>query len=223
MSILATDRFLAHLKSIFPARASPNPWFLVAAVAFSASNRPEEVPRVLSYAVRDVEAEQDKLTLANKVREALFKAGLTSGYSRTINSLKTMYDEVPELRPRDKNVLSQRNVNMSVQEYEQVGKETFGNMYGETASEVQSMLDAIYPDMGYFSKAIGYGYTYGYTGILSIVASLTCMDTAQQIAWHLASAQRAGATIEEIRAVREIAMEVGRKAGIEWRNGVPDV
>jgi hypothetical protein len=84
--------------------------------------------------------------------------------------------------------------------------------------------------IGYFSKAIGYGYTYGYTGILSIVetsytlvASLTCMDTAQQIAWHLASAQRAGATIEEIRAVREIAMEVGRKAGIEWRNGVPDV
>lgn len=82
MSVLATDRFLAHLKSIFPARASSNPWFLVAAVAFSASNRPEEVPRVLSYAVRDVEVEQDKLKLANKVREALFKAGLTSGYSR---------------------------------------------------------------------------------------------------------------------------------------------
>ena len=37
---------------------------------------------------------------------------------------------------------------MSVQEYEQVGKEIFENMYGETAPEVQSMLDAIYPDMG---------------------------------------------------------------------------
>lgn len=37
---------------------------------------------------------------------------------------------------------------MSVQEYEQAGKELFANMYGETASDVQSMLDAIYPDMG---------------------------------------------------------------------------
>lgn len=75
-----------------------------------------------------------------------------------------MYDEVPELRPRDGSVLRyedssiqtqtrstfrhQRNVNMSVQEYEQAGKELFANMYGETASDVQSMLDAIYPDMG---------------------------------------------------------------------------
>jgi len=37
---------------------------------------------------------------------------------------------------------------MSIPEYEQVGKETFANMYGETGSEVQSILDAIYPDMG---------------------------------------------------------------------------
>lgn len=81
-SIIATDRFLAHLKSIFPVRASLNPWFIVAAVAFSASNRPEEVPRVLTYAIRDVQTEQDKLTIGNKARDALFKAGLTSGYPR---------------------------------------------------------------------------------------------------------------------------------------------
>lgn len=49
------------------------------------------------------------------------------------------------------------------------------------------------------------------------------MDTAQQIVWHLANARRAGATVAEIRAVREIAMEVGRQAGVEWGNGVPEV
>ena len=49
------------------------------------------------------------------------------------------------------------------------------------------------------------------------------MDTAQQIVWHLANAQRAGATVAEIRAVREIAMEVGRKVGVQWGNGVPEV
>jgi len=200
----------------------------VAAVAFSASNRPDEVPRVLAYAIRDVQTEQDKLTIGNKVRDALFKAGLTSGYPRALNSMKAMYDKVPELRPRDKSIF--RNVGMSLQEYEQVGKYTFGKLYGETAAEVQSMMDTVYPDMGYFSKALAYGFTYGGTDILStvetsytLVASLISMDTAQQIVWHLANAQRAGATVAEIRAVREIAMEVGRKAGVEWGNGVPEV
>lgn len=81
-SVIATDKFMAQLKSIYPKQASSNPWFLVAAVAFSASNRPDEVPRVLTYAIRDVQTEQDKLTIGKKVREALFKAGLTSGYPR---------------------------------------------------------------------------------------------------------------------------------------------
>ncbi|KAK2460667.1 hypothetical protein APHAL10511_007137 [Amanita phalloides] len=220
--------FLAHLKSIFPAGASPNPWFLVAAVAFSASNRPEEVPRVLKYAIKDAQTEQEKTLIAKKVREGLIKAGLTSGYSRSINSLKALYDTVPELRPTDMTVL--RNVNLSLQEYEKLGRETFAKLYGETAQGVQAMLDTIYPDMGWFSKTIGYGLMYGFTDILSntetsytLVASLISMDTAQQIIWHLANARRAGATVAEIRAVRDIAMEVGRETGIEWRNGVPEV
>ena len=37
---------------------------------------------------------------------------------------------------------------MSLQEYEQVGKDTFGKLYGETAAEVQSLMDTVYPDMG---------------------------------------------------------------------------
>ena len=84
--------------------------------------------------------------------------------------------------------------------------------------------------IGYFSKTLAYGFTYGGTDILStvetsytLVASLISMDTAQQIVWHLANARRAGATVAEIRAVREIAMEVGRKVGVEWKNGVPEV
>ena len=37
---------------------------------------------------------------------------------------------------------------MSLQEYEQVGKDTFRKLYGETAGEVQSIMDTVYPDMG---------------------------------------------------------------------------
>ena len=137
---------------------------------------------------------------------------------------------------------------MSLKDCEEKGKETFTNLYGGTAQGVQTLLDDIYPDMGmcqtpntkrrptlvcntgWFSNTIGYGLVYGFTDVLSLVetsytlvTSLISVDTAQQIAWHLANAQRAGATLEEVRAVREIAMEVGRKAGVEWRNGVPEV
>ncbi|KAF8626203.1 hypothetical protein AX15_004893 [Amanita polypyramis BW_CC] len=227
MSVLGTDTFLTHLKSLFPARSTANPWYIVAAVAFSASNRPQEVPRVLQYVVRDAQTEQEKIVVAKKVRDALFKAGLTSGYPRAINSLKALYDVVPDLRPTN---MILRNANMSLKDYEEKGKDIFANLYGETGKDIQSLMDGIYPEMGWFSNTIGYGLVYGFTDVLSmeetsytLVASLISVDTAQQISWHLANARRSGATLEEIRAVREIAVEVGRKAGVEWRNGVPEV
>lgn len=49
------------------------------------------------------------------------------------------------------------------------------------------------------------------------------MDTPRQIAWHLANARTGGATLEETKAVRQIAMEVASASGIQWMNGVPEV
>jgi hypothetical protein len=63
-----------------------NPWFIVAAVAFSASNRPEAVPRVFKQALQDLKNESydksEELMLAKKLREALFKSGFISGYPK---------------------------------------------------------------------------------------------------------------------------------------------
>lgn len=60
-----------------------NPWYIVAAVAFSASNRPETVPHVFQHVAQDLQGERaSQLLLARKMRDALFKSGLTSGYPR---------------------------------------------------------------------------------------------------------------------------------------------
>lgn len=56
-----------------------------------------------------------------------------------------------------------------------------------------------------------------------MIASLIASDLPRQIEWHLAGARRGGATIEEVRAVRQMAMEVATRAGVEWRDEVPDV
>lgn len=55
-------------------------------VAYSASNKPEAVPKVFEYALQELKAnkatEAEQFLLAQKMREALLKAGLTSGYPR---------------------------------------------------------------------------------------------------------------------------------------------
>jgi len=95
---------LDHIQSLFPTNnlksASEvetildNKWYLIAAVAFSAGNAPEEVPHVFKYALQGLseahtrlhtdpdQAHEDRLTLARRLRDTLFVAGVTSGYAR---------------------------------------------------------------------------------------------------------------------------------------------
>ena len=82
----------------------------------------------------------------------------------------------------------------------------------------------------FFSTTFAYGYTYGFPLVLSaaetsfaIVAALIASDTPRQIDWHLQGAVRNGASIAEIQAVRQIAIEVARAAGITWKNDIPDI
>lgn len=99
MANLATNELLASLKALYPIENSSavdkvgseveNPWYIVTAVAFSASNRPEAIPLVFKYVLQELEAlsasEKDRARLVVKMREGLFKAGLISGYSRVSN------------------------------------------------------------------------------------------------------------------------------------------
>ncbi|KAJ3868671.1 AhpD-like protein [Lentinula novae-zelandiae] len=222
---------LSHLKSIYPSTGisnASNPWYIVTAVAFSASNEPQAVPEVFNYALAEAGQErEERLLLARKFRDALFKAGLTSGYSKTINSLAALHEVMP---PELRDTTMLRDKTTSIQDHEGNGRAFFRETYGDTADSVQTLLDTIYPDMGYFSNTIGYGYTYGFTDILSpletsyvLVASLIASDTPRQINWHLDGARRNGATLEEVKAVRQIAIEAASAAGVKWKDVVPEV
>ncbi|THG99664.1 hypothetical protein EW145_g7219 [Phellinidium pouzarii] len=241
-SNIASKDFLAHLKSLYPSEPkshSPtgstdlqNPWFLVAAVAYSAGNRPEAVPRVYESVIDALDSAAashgEKLSTTRVLRDAIFKSGMIGGYSRTISALIALYEATPsELRETK---LIRQVDNDTVADLVSRGDELFTAMYGETAASVQSLLEAIHPDMAWFSKNIAYGHTYNATHVVSqrdtsyaIVAALIAMDTPRQVAWHLANCRRGGASLEEVRAVRRIAMEVAEACGVKWRDGVPEV
>ncbi|KAK7049444.1 hypothetical protein VNI00_006050 [Paramarasmius palmivorus] len=117
----------------------------------------------------------------------------------------------------------------------ETGKAFFQQLYGETATDVQGLLDRIYPDLGWFSNTIGYGLVYSFpqptTGTLmtpletsyTLVSALIANDTPRQVNWHLAGARRVGATMEEVKAAREIAMQCAELVGVKWKEGVPEV
>ena len=82
----------------------------------------------------------------------------------------------------------------------------------------------------WFCNAIAYGSVCGYTEILDqletsyvLVGSLIAVDTPSQIGWHLDNARRGGASLEQIRAVRQIAICASQSAGVRWRNVIPEV
>jgi len=83
---------------------------------------------------------------------------------------------------------------------------------------------------GWFSNTIAYGSVYGHTEILDqletsyiLVGSLIAVDTPRQIGWHLDNACRGGASLEQIRAVRQIAISASQSAGVRWRNVIPEI
>ncbi|CAL1703379.1 unnamed protein product [Somion occarium] len=240
MAQLATAQFLQHLRSLYPHQSgSPDtpsaivgqPWYLIAAVAFSASNKPDATAVVFQYVLNDLEkvefaAEKDRhaarLAVARRIREAVLQSGLLSGYARAINSLVALHGVTPpELREQT----TIRNTNQHITDYAE-------NDMGEQLSNISFSLNfgADHENTGWFSNTVGYGITYRGTNVLSqvetsyvIATANICMDTPRQIAWHLANARHGGATVEQAKAVREIAMEVASAAGIQWTEAVPEV
>jgi len=245
--ITATTELLRKLKALYPAPLSgistadvlQNPWWILVASVFSTGNAPESVPVLFQFVLAELEdaqtelgVEQDKaheerLLLARKFRDTLFKSGMFSGYSKAINALKALYDVTPEdLCDRE----TLRDKNVSIEEYERIGLDFFRTLNGDNTEMIKSMLDSVFPDLGWFGIVIAYGCVYGfleYTNQLetsyAIVGTLVAADTPLQINWHLQNARRGGASAAQAKAAREIAVETARAVGVTWLNAIPEV
>lgn len=77
---------------------------------------------------------------------------------------------------------------------------------------------------------MAYGYVYSFSDVLghvdtsfAMISALIASDTPLQIGWHLRGAIRNGASEAEVRAVRQIAIDVSTAAGVQWKSAIPDL
>ncbi|VDC03923.1 unnamed protein product [Peniophora sp. CBMAI 1063] len=247
MADIASDDLLAKLKGLYPSNEEltaskdvlKNPWWILTATALTTGNQPEAVPRVFFYVLADLEkaqaalnvtgeqAHDEKLYFARKFRDAIFKCGMVAGYSKAINALVSLNKVIPA---HLKDTKPLRNTSESIENHDKHGKEFFKALYGDTAEGVQGLLDEAMPDLGWFCSTIAYGAIYGYLEYIDqletsymLVGTLVAGDTPLQITWHLNNARRGGATLEQARAAREIAVEASKAAGVVWKNAIPEV
>lgn len=137
---------------------------------------------------------------------------------------------------------------VSVKELAKAGKEYFYSTYGDTAEATQAFLRDIYPDLGetflssefqicplthlpeFFTTTFAYGYAYQFPQILSgvetsfvMLAANVATDVPKQVSWHLQGAIRNGASLDEVRAIRKISLEVAKASGVVFKNEVPEI
>lgn len=102
---IASPAFLGYLKALYPdtliigiSETTPitrNRWYIVASVAYCASNRPEGVPRVLEFVLEGLEesgnrSHEKRLRVVQEIRDAIFKAGMTCGYAKVLSTRESL-------------------------------------------------------------------------------------------------------------------------------------
>ncbi|CAM1510251.1 Fc.00g005860.m01.CDS01, partial [Cosmosporella sp. VM-42] len=214
-----------------------NSWYFITATTLSALNRPDELPKVLRHAIEDgLEATEtaagpdEQLRVSRRIREALIKASSVGGMPKTINALLALKAVTPEalLDPPQGDISSERYRDIHDTPPSRVlqrGQTFFEKIYGKVSRRVMGQMDRSgAEDLGLMARLM-YGYVISNTSILSpaetsfvLIASLIPQDVNPQLKGHLRGALNGGATVEEVRAVRDVVIRICEASGMERLN-----
>ncbi|KAI9817747.1 MAG: hypothetical protein M1827_000866 [Pycnora praestabilis] len=216
-------------------------WYFIAGVTLSVINRPDEIPKVFKYAIdhgighSDSKPEHDEqLKIARKMREALTKSAAIEGLpktkliitDKTINALFALKEQTPE--PLQDPPLGYSPTARSVEVYDipssQIlhrGQTFFDRVYGKISKRVMGQMDRSgTEDLGITARLM-YGYLLSNTNVLTaaessfvLIAGLIPQDVNPQLKGHLKGALNNGATVEEVKAVRNIVIQICEAGGM---------
>ncbi|KAK4151176.1 hypothetical protein C8A00DRAFT_17388 [Chaetomidium leptoderma] len=226
-------------------------WYFIAATALSLLNRPDEVAKVYQHALRHgpgdtTPSRDDKLRISRRMREALIKAAAVGGVPRTINALFELKKVTPEELLDDPEAFSPTGrraeiYDTSASHIIQRGQSFFEAVYGKITKRIMGQMDRSgTEDLGLMARLM-YGYVLSNTNVLSaaetsfvMIAGLIPQDVNPQLKGHLRGALNGGATVEQVKAVRNLVVELCQAAGMKmlddsnpagfgWRSEVADL
>ncbi|KAK1770677.1 AhpD-like protein [Phialemonium atrogriseum] len=210
-----------------------NTWYFIAATTLSILNRPDEIHKVYKHAIDngpghiDIAASPDEqLGITRRMREALVKAAAIGGLPKTINSLLELKKATPEHLIDEPLGCSptMRSVDVYDVPSSQIlhrGQTYFDKVYGKVSKRVMGQMDRSgTEDLGLTARLM-YGYILSNTQVLTpvetsfvLIAALIPQDVNPQLKGHLKGSLNAGATVEEVKAVRNVVMEICEVSGM---------
>ncbi|KAL3428109.1 carboxymuconolactone decarboxylase [Phlyctema vagabunda] len=224
-SLLASIKKHPHLPQ--------HTWYFITVTTLCMLNRPEEIPAVYKYALEcDYETLDLKLLLekqlkiSRRMRESLIKASAVGGIPKAINALCALKEVTPlELRddPAEFSPTDRRGDIYSIPSalIIQRGQDFFSKVYGKVAKRIMGQMDySGTEDLGLIARLI-YGHLLSNTTVLSpaetsfvLIAGLIPQDVNPQLKGHLRGALNGGASVEEVRAVRETVIKICEASGM---------
>ncbi|KAG7417804.1 Uncharacterized protein Forpe1208_v004067 [Fusarium oxysporum f. sp. rapae] len=228
-------------------------WYFITATTLSALNRPDELPEVFKNAMGEgsdttgdgVPSRDDQLRISRRFREALLKASAVGGMPKSINALMSLKSATPEdLQDETGTGTSIRHKDIYDTAPTQVlerGQAFFEAIYGKISRRIMGQLDRSgAPDLGLLAR-LTYGYVLSNTDVLTqaetsfvLIASLIPQDVNPQLKGHLRGALNGGASVDEVRAVRDVVIKICEASGMKrleenaiggwgWRSEVVNV
>ncbi|KAJ4263167.1 hypothetical protein NW762_006789 [Fusarium torreyae] len=232
-----------------------NTWYFITATTLSALNRPDELPKLFKHVIEgtpgiveeDAPGRDEQLRISRRLREALLKASAVGGMPKTINALMSLKSATPEdlldeTGVEDAPSTRHRDIyETSPSQVLERGQTFFNNIYGKISRRIMGQMDRSgAPDLGLLAR-LTYGYVLSNTDVLTpaetsfvLIASLIPQDVNPQLKGHLRGALNGGASVDEVRAVRDIVIRICEASGMKkleenaiggwgWRSEVANV
>ncbi|KAI9761745.1 MAG: hypothetical protein M4579_000839 [Chaenotheca gracillima] len=224
-------------------------WYFIAGVTLSVINRPDEIPKVFNQAINpgnsipdtnssshssSLLGHDEQLRIARRMREALIKMAPIAGLPKAINALYALKSATPVALQDPPLSFSPTSRPSEVYDMPSStilhrGAAYFDKIYGKVAKRVMGQMDRSgTEDLGLTARLM-YGYLLSNLNVLTgqessfvLIAGLIPQDVNPQLKGHLKGALNHGATVEEVKAVREVVIRICEASGMnKVGNNVP--
>ncbi|KAK4959535.1 hypothetical protein LTR28_005297 [Elasticomyces elasticus] len=169
----------------------------------------------------------ERLVVARRFREGLVKSAAIVGLPKTINALFSLKTATPPSLLDEPMAYSPtaRPIEIADVPPSQIllrGQRFFDRVYGKVSKRVMGQMDRSgTEDLGLTARLM-YGYLLSNTSVLSaaessfvLLAGLIPQDVNPQLKGHLKGALNNGATVEEVKAVREVVISICEAFGMK--------